>query len=82
MRGTKEGITKGHKESFGNMLINLPNFTLEPCVVIVCHYISIKLLKGEKIKFLVNDVQYLILDLIKDHDLETLIPTTTHGEMP
>ena len=52
MRGKEEGITKGHKESFGNMLINLPNCTLEICIVIVCHYASIKLLKEKKIKFL------------------------------
>ena len=64
------------------MLINLSNFTLEPCVVIVCHYTSIELLKGEKIKFQVNDVQYLILDLIKDHDLGTLFPLQLMGKCP
>ena len=74
LRRTKEGITKGQKESFGNMLINLPNFTLETCVVILCHYTSIKLLKEEKIKSQVNDVQYLIVGLIKDHDLGILFP--------
>lgn len=62
------------------MLINLPNFTLETCVLIVCHYTLIKLLKEEKIKFQVSDVQYLILDLIKDHDLRILFPLQLMGK--
>lgn len=74
MRGKEEGITKGHKESFGNMLINLPNCTLEICIVIVCHYASIKLLKEKKITSHVNDIQYLTLGMIKDHDLGMPFP--------
>lgn len=61
---------------------HLPNFTLETCVVTVCHYTSIKLLKEEKIKSQVNDVQYLIGGLIKDRDLGILFPIQLTGQWP
>ena len=51
-------------------------------VVTVCHYTSIKLLKEEKIKSQVNDVQYLIGGLIKDHDLGILFPIQLTGQWP
>lgn len=51
-------------------------------VVTVCHYTSIKLLKEEKIKSQVNDVQYLIGGLIKDRDLGILFPIQLTGQWP
>lgn len=51
-------------------------------VVTVCHYTSIKLLKEEKIKSQVNDVQYLIGGLIKDHGLGILFPIQLTGQWP